>query len=101
MLDLESVFANANNFTPLICCQISWAIINDSRQLFFCTLTANQLAMESVRWPTSLLMQIIGADVHACWEIQMGNFPQKWSTQSTVGSLAVTPLERTAKPPIG
>jgi hypothetical protein len=91
MLDSESVFANAVSFTPLICRQITWAIINDSRQYFFNTVTADQLASGAVRWPTSLLMQIIGADVHAGREIRMGNFPSKWSEQATVGAYAVPP----------
>lgn len=32
----------------------------------------------SVRWPMSLVMQIIGADIQACREIKMGDFPAKW-----------------------
>jgi hypothetical protein len=44
MLDSESVFANANYFTPLICWQITWATINDSRQYFFHTITADHFA---------------------------------------------------------
>jgi hypothetical protein len=91
MLDSKSVFANVTNFTPLICRQITWAILHDRRQFFFHTITADQLNGGSVRWPTALLMQIIGADIHACREIIMGNFPPKWSTQSTVGSCAMTP----------
>jgi hypothetical protein len=94
MLDSESVFANATYFTPLICRQITWATINDSRQYFFRTLTENQFAVGNVRWPTSLLMQIIGADVQACREIKMGNFPDKWSSQATVGTLAATGVTR-------
>jgi hypothetical protein len=35
MLDSESVTANAHNFTPTICRQITWAILNNSRQYFF------------------------------------------------------------------
>ena len=30
MLDSESMFANASYFAPLICRQITWAVINDS-----------------------------------------------------------------------
>lgn len=87
MLDSESVFANAQNFTAQICRQITWAVLNDSRQFFFRTLTTDDFSAGRVTWPTSLLMQIVGADVHACREIRMGNFPDKWGPRSTVGSL--------------
>jgi hypothetical protein len=97
MLDSESVFANASYFTPLICRQITWATINDSRQYFFRTLTENQFAVGNVRWPTSLLMQIIGSDVQACRELRMGNFPDKWTAQATVGTLAASGLNRGLK----
>ena len=66
MLDSDNVFANAHTFTPLICRQITWAVINDSRQYFFRMVTADQFSSGRVRWPTSLLMQIIGADIQAC-----------------------------------
>lgn len=95
MLDSESVYANSQHFTPLMCCQITWAVINDSRQYFFWTVTEQQLTTGQVRWPTSLLMHIIGADVQACREIRMGNFPQKWSTIAMVGTLAGGQLKRT------
>jgi hypothetical protein len=87
MMDSDCIFANAHNFTPLMCRQVTWAIINDSRQYFFRTLTADQFLSGQVRWPTSLLMQIIGADIQACREIRMGNFPDKWRDSATVGSL--------------
>jgi hypothetical protein len=87
MLDSDYVFANAHNFSPLMCRQITWAIINDSHQYFFRTLTADQFLSRHVHWPTSLLMHIIGADIQACHEIRMGNFPDKWRNSSTVGSL--------------
>jgi hypothetical protein len=86
MLDSDSVFANATTFTPLICRQITWAVINDSRQYFFRVVTADHFASGRVRWPTSLLMQIIGADIQACRGILMGNFPSKWLDSATVGS---------------
>jgi hypothetical protein len=87
MLDSDSVFANAHNFSPVMCRQITWAVINDSRQYFFCTLTLDQFLSGQVRWPTSLLMQIIEADIQACREIKMGNFPEKWRETATVGLL--------------
>jgi hypothetical protein len=77
-LDSESVTANETNFTPTICRQITWAVLNDSRQYFFCTVVVDNFSTGQVQWLTSLLMQIIGADVHACSEIRMGNFPAKW-----------------------
>jgi hypothetical protein len=86
MLDSDSVFANAHSFNPLVCRQITWAVINDSRQYFFRVVTADHFASGRVRWPTSLLMQIIGADVQACRGVSMGNFPSKWSESGTVGS---------------
>jgi hypothetical protein len=86
MLDSDNIFANAHAFTPLICRQITWAIINDSRQYFFRTITADHFSSGRVRWPTSLLMQIIAADIQACREIAMGNFPDKWKETATVGS---------------
>jgi hypothetical protein len=86
MLDSESVTANASNFTPTICRQITWAVLNDSRQYFFRTVTVDNFASGQVRWPSSLLMQIIGADVHACREIKMGNFPEKWLPASAITS---------------
>ncbi len=80
MLDSESVYTNAHHFTSLMCHQITWAVINDICQYFFCTLTEHQFMAGTVWWPTSLLMQIIGADTQACREIKMGNFPAKWMT---------------------
>ena len=73
MLDSDGVFSNAHNFTPLMSCQVTWAIINDSRQYFFWVLTVDQFLSGHVRWLTSLLMQIIGADIQACRGIIMGN----------------------------
>jgi hypothetical protein len=89
MLDSESVTANSSNFTPTICRQITWAVLNDGRQFFFRTVTVDNFATGQVRWPTSLLMQIIGADVHACREIRMGNFPEKWQTPSPASGSGV------------
>jgi hypothetical protein len=86
MLDSDNVFANVHTFTPLICHQITWAIINDSRQYFFRTITADHFSSGRVRWPTLLLMQIIWANIQACREIAMGNFPDKWKETATVGS---------------
>lgn len=96
MLDSESVFANASNFTAAICRQITWAVLNDSRQYFFKTLTTDDFATGRVVWPSSLLMQIVGADVHACREIRMGNFPEKWGPRGTVASLAAKGLAHVA-----
>jgi len=45
MLDSESMFTNATNFTPVICRQITWAIINESRQYFFHTVMADQFSV--------------------------------------------------------
>jgi hypothetical protein len=77
MLDSDNVFANAHTFTPLMCRQITWAIINDSRQYFFRTVTADQFSSGRVRWPTSLLMQIIGPISRLVgalqWEISQKN----------------------------
>ena len=111
MLDSESVTANASNFTPTICRQITWAVLNDGRQFFFRTVTVDNFATGQVRWPTSLLMQIIGADVHACREIQMGNFPEKWLTPKPSGGSGMngannslwgkTPSEPVGFPPPG
>lgn len=86
MLDSDCVFVNSRHFTTLMCRQILWAIINDSRQYFFRTLAADHFLSGQVHWPTSLLMQIIGADIQACREITMGNFPKKWRDTATVGS---------------
>lgn len=94
MLDSDSVFANAKSFTPLVCRQITWAVINDSRQYFFRVVTADHFASGRVRWPTSLLMQIIGADIQACRGISMGNFPSKWLDSATVGSYIRQPSEK-------
>ena len=94
MLDSDSVFANAKSFTPLVCRQITWAVINDSRQYFFRVVTADHFASGRVRWPTSLLMQIIGADIQACRGISMGNFPSKWLDSATVGSYIRPPSEK-------
>ena len=96
MLDSDNIFANANTFTPLMCRQITWAVINDSRQYFFKIVTADHFASGRVRWPTSLLMQIIGADIQACRGILMGNFPSKWMDSATVGSY----LRPTAEKPV-
>lgn len=75
MLDSKSITANAYNFTPTICRQITWAFLNNNQQYFFRMLTVDNCATGQVWWPLSLLMQIIGAEVHACREIKMGNFP--------------------------
>ena len=96
MLDSDNVFANSNTFTPLMCRQITWAVINDSRQYFFRTVTADHFSSGRVRWPTSLLMQVIGADIQACRGISMGNFPEKWMDTATVGSYLHPPSEKRA-----
>jgi hypothetical protein len=94
MLDSDNVFANSNTFTPLMCRQITWAVINDSRQYFFRTVTADHFSSGWVRWLTSLLMQVIGADIQACCGISMGNFPEKWMDTATVGSYLHPPSEK-------
>jgi hypothetical protein len=40
---------------------------------------ADHFASGNIQWPTSLLMQIVRADVQACREIQMENFLEKVS----------------------
>ena len=87
MLDSDCIFANTHNFTPIMCRQIAWAIINNSCQYFFKTLMADRFLSGQVRWLTSLLMQVIGADIQVCHEITMGNFPKKWRGTATVGML--------------
>jgi hypothetical protein len=78
----------------LMCRQVTWAVINDSRQYFFCTVTADHFSSGQVRWPTSLLMQVIGADIQACRGITMGNFPEKWMENATIGSYLRTQGEK-------
>lgn len=94
MLDSDNVYANAHIFTPLMCRQVTWAVINDSRQYFFRTVTADHFSSGRVRWPTSLLMQVIGADIQACRGITMGNFPEKWRENATIGSYLRTQGEK-------
>ena len=69
MLDSNSVFASVTNFTSVICGQITWAIFNDKGSIFSSTDTADHLNSGYMHKLTSSLMQIIGAEVHACHEI--------------------------------
>ena len=96
MLDSESVFANAHSFTASICRQLTWEILNDSHQYFFKTLSVDDFTSGQVCWLSLLLTQIVGADVHACREIRMGNFPEKWGLGSTVGSFASASMPKSA-----
>ena len=90
MLDSKSAMANAHNFMVDMCHQLTWAIINDSRQFFFTAIIAHQFASGRIQWPTLLLMQMIRMDVHACQEIKMGNFPTKWMMAATDATKSTT-----------
>jgi hypothetical protein len=83
MLNSEQVYAKSDRFGPMMVRQLTWAIIEDSRQYFFRTLTEEEMARGSPRFPTSLLMNIIGTDVSKAVEIRLGNFPDKWKMEHT------------------
>jgi hypothetical protein len=81
MLNSESVYAKSDQFSPQMVRQITWAVIEDSRQFFFKTMTEEELARGNARFPTSNLMNIIGTDVAKGVEIRLGNFPEKWKQE--------------------
>jgi hypothetical protein len=68
MLNSEQVYAKSDRFGPQMVRQITWAIIEDSHQFFFRTLTEEELA--------------IGTDVSKAVEIRLGNFPDKWKHET-------------------
>ena len=88
MLNSEQVYAKSDRFGPLMVRQITWAIIEDSRQFFFQTVTEEELARGTPRFPTSHLMNIIGTDVSKAVEIRLGNFPDKWKREHGSPSVA-------------
>ena len=94
MLNSEQVYAKSERFGVAMVRQITWAIIEDSRQFFFRTLTEEDLARGQPRFPTSHLMNIIGTDVSKAVEIRMGNFPDKWKIEagSTQGARVTTSM---------
>ena len=78
MLNSEQVYAKLEQFNPQMVRQITWAILEESRQFFFRTMTEDELAWGNAWFPTSHLMNIIGTDVSKGVEIRLGNFPDKW-----------------------
>jgi hypothetical protein len=82
MLNSEQVYAKSERFGVAMVRQITWAIIEDSRQFFFRTMTEEELARGQPRFPTSYLMNIIGTDVFKAVEIRLGNFPEKWKVET-------------------
>jgi hypothetical protein len=104
MLNSEQVYAKAEHFTPLMVRQITWAVIEDSRQFFFKTMTEEDLARGNARFPTSNLMNIIGTDVAKGVEIRLGNLPEKWKhdsgdPQRTTGRFGAQPAAGPSCPP--
>lgn len=85
MLNSEHVYAKSDQFSPLMVRQITWAVIEDSRQFFFKVMTEEELARGNARFPTSHLMNIIGTDVAKGVEIRLGNFPDKWKVEAAAG----------------
>jgi hypothetical protein len=81
MLNSEQVYAKSERFGPIMVRQITWAIIEDSRQFFFRTMTEEEMARGNPRFPTSHLMNIIGTDVSKAVEIRLGNFPDTWKLE--------------------
>lgn len=88
MLNHAGVYANQSKFPPLMCCQITWAIIEDSHQFFFWTITPDDFKKVTIPFPALLLMNIIGLDVQAIRLIILENFCTKWEAGSAVGTLA-------------
>jgi len=54
-LELEVVASLEENFTPKLCCEITWAMIDDGRFYFSKQATPNQLATGQAQWPMSNL----------------------------------------------
>lgn len=98
MLNSENVYAKSDQFSPLMVRQITWAVIEDSRQFFFKTMTEEELARGNARFPTSNLMNIIGTDVAKGVEIRLGNFPEKWKQELSGHGRT---MNRTGSPPAG
>ena len=69
MLNSEQVYAKLEQFNPQMVRQITWAILEESRQFFFRTMTEDELAWGNAWFPTSHLMNIIGTDVSKGVEI--------------------------------
>jgi hypothetical protein len=83
MLNSEQVYAKSDQFGPQMVRQITWAILEDSRQFFFKTMTEEEITRRTARFPTSNLMNIIGTDVSKGVEIHLGNFPEKWRQEQS------------------
>jgi hypothetical protein len=88
MLNSKQVYAKSEQFGPQMVRQITWAILEDSRQFFFKTMTEEELAWGNARFPTSNLMNIIGTDVSKGVEIHLGNFPKKLKHDHSGGQRA-------------
>ena len=81
ILELEVVASLEENFTPKLCREITWAVIDDGRFYFSKQVTPNQLATGQAQWPMSNL-DCIFQNVRYQSEIHRSTFPTQWLAQT-------------------
>lgn len=85
-LDSDTVSEKWHFFTPLLCRQIVWAILDDGREYFAQTMLPDKLEVASsatsfIRYPVSSLEELI-RPIRNQVPIYRANFPTQWITRT-------------------
>ena len=78
VLELEVVASLEKTFTPKLCREMNWAMIDDGRFYFSKQVTPNQLTTGQVQWPMSNLDCIFQNVLRYQSEIHRSTFPTQW-----------------------
>jgi len=82
MLKEGPVKADKHKLTPLKCRQITWAVIEDSRNFFLRHVTLRELANpRRIRW-TSPMLETLLVDVRYMKNMERPNFPAAWEEKA-------------------
>jgi hypothetical protein len=80
ILKLEECSILAHKYTPYVCRTITWAIHDDCRSFFHKKLTPQNFFTNNIRWPRSLLDDIM-ADVRWARPVYRPTFPVAWDDE--------------------
>jgi hypothetical protein len=86
ILDREEYFTIRNAYTPEVCTQITWAIIDDGHSFFGQNTAASDFAPEATHYFSMSFLEGITNAICNALIIQRATFPRKWTSQATTGS---------------
>lgn len=89
-LESERVEESWANFSPLLCRQITWAIIDDGREYFAMAMLPDKFLVPPgaiIRYPQSSLEELI-RPIKTQTQVLRANFPTQWAPRHEVNNFA-------------